>query len=127
MTDTIEFARRHGYVETITGRRRYLRDIGSSNATTRNAAERLAINTPIQGTAADMIKLAMIQIHRDLVARRLESRMILQVHDELVFDLYQPEKEEVMVLVEERMKTAIALEVPIVVEMGVGNNWLEAH
>jgi len=127
MTDTIEFARRHGYVETITGRRRYLRDIGSSNATTRNAAERLAINTPIQGTAADMIKLAMIQIHRDLVARRLESRMILQVHDELVFDLYQPEKEEVMALVEERMKTAIALEVPIVVEMGVGNNWLEAH
>ena len=99
----------------------------SSNTTTRNAAERLAINTPIQGTAADMIKLAMIQIHRDLVARRLESRMILQVHDELVFDLYQPEKEEVMALVEERMKTAIALEVPIVVEMGVGDNWLEAH
>src|SRR5207253_3657193 len=91
MTDTIEFARQHGYVETITGRRRYLRDICSSNATTRNAAERLAINTPIQGTAADMIKLAMIQIHRDLVARRLKSRMILQVHDELVFDLYQPE------------------------------------
>ena len=127
MSDTIESARQHGYVETITGRRRYLRDIRSSNATVRNAAERLAINTPIQGTAADMIKLAMIQIQRELAARKLKTRMILQVHDELLFDLYKPEEAEVRAVVEERMKTAIPLDVPIVVEIGVGKNWLEAH
>jgi len=127
MGDTIEFARQHGYVETITGRRRYLRDIRSSNATVRNAAERLAINTPIQGTAADMIKLAMIQIQRELAARKLKTRMILQVHDELLFDLYKPEEAEVRAAVEGRMKTAIPLDVPIVVEIGVGKNWLEAH
>ena len=127
MADTVEFARQHGYVETITGRRRYLRDIRSSNATIRSAAERLAINTPIQGSAADMIKLAMIDIHRELVARRLKTRMILQVHDELVFDLHRTEKEEVTALVEERMKSALSLDVPLVVEIGVGKNWLEAH
>jgi DNA polymerase I len=127
MTDTIEFARVRGYVETITGRRRYLRDIRSSNATVRGAAERNAINTPIQGTAADMIKLAMIEIHRELASRRLKTRMILQVHDELVFDLFTPEQEEVKGLVEEKMKTAIPLDVPILVEVGVGRNWLEAH
>src|SRR5437763_6790298 len=127
MSDTIEFARQHGYVETITGRRRYLRDIRSSNATVRGAAERLAINTPIQGSAADMIKLAMIQIHRELDARELETRMILQVHDELVFDLCQPEKEEAAALVEDKMKNALSLDVPIVVEIGVGKNWLEAY
>ncbi|HYT61100.1 MAG TPA: DNA polymerase I [Haliangiales bacterium] len=127
MTDIVESARQRGYVETITGRRRYLRDIRSSNATVRGAAERNAINTPIQGSAADMIKLAMVQIHRELTARRLNTRMILQVHDELVFDLYQPEQEEVAGFVEEKMKTAISLDVPIVVEIGVGRNWLEAH
>lgn len=127
MTDIVESARQRGYVETITGRRRYLRDIGSSNATVRGAAERNAINTPIQGSAADMIKLAMVQIHRELTARRLKTRMILQVHDELVFDLYQPEQQEVAGFVEEKMKTAISLDVPIVVEIGVGRNWLEAH
>ena len=127
MTDTIAFARQRGYVETITGRRRYLRDIRSSNATIRAAAERNAINTPIQGSAADMIKLAMIHIHRELAARRLKTRMILQVHDELVFDLYEAEQDQVKELVEEKMKTAIPLDVPIVVEMGAGKNWLEAH
>ncbi|PYJ84551.1 MAG: DNA polymerase I [Verrucomicrobia bacterium] len=127
MTDTIEFARQHGYVETITGRRRYLRDIRSANASVRGAAERNAINTPIQGTAADMIKLAMVHIHRELAARKLKTKMILQVHDELVFDLYRAEQEEVMALVEDKMKTAIRLDVPIVVEIGVGKNWLEAH
>ena len=121
------FARKHGYVETVTGRRRYIRDIRSANNTVRGAAERNAINAPIQGTAADMIKLAMISIHRELARRKLKTRMLLQVHDELVFDLYQPEQPEVLPLVEEKMKTAIPLDVPIAVEMGVGENWLEAH
>ena len=127
MTDTIEFARQHGYVETITGRRRYLRDIRSSNATIRGAAERNAINTPIQGTAADMIKLAMIQIHRELAALKLKTRMILQVHDELIFDLHAPELDAVSALVEDKMKNALSLDVPVVVEIGTGRNWLEAH
>jgi DNA polymerase-1 len=127
MDETIAFARKHGYVETVTGRRRYLRDIRSANNTVRGAAERNAINAPIQGTAADMIKLAMINLHRELARRNLKTRMLLQVHDELVFDLYLPEQAEVLPLVEEKMKTAIPLDVPIVVEMGVGENWLAAH
>ena len=126
-TTTIAFARKHGYVETVTGRRRYIRDIRSANNTVRGAAERNAINAPIQGTAADMIKLAMITIHGELARRNLKTRMLLQVHDELVFDLYLPEQKEVLPLVEEKMKTAIPLDVPIVVEMGVGENWLAAH
>jgi DNA polymerase-1 len=127
MDETIEFARKQGYVETVTGRRRYIRDIGSANNTIRGAAERNAINAPIQGTAADMIKLAMINIHRELARRKLKTRMLLQVHDELVFDLYPPEQQEVLPMVEEKMKTAIPLDVPLAVEMGVGENWLEAH
>jgi DNA polymerase-1 len=127
MDGTITFAREHGYVETVTGRRRYLRDIRSSNNTLRSAAERNAINAPIQGTAADMIKVAMIQIHDDLARRNLKTRMLLQVHDELVFDLYEAEEKEVLPFVESRMKTAISLDVPIVVEMGIGRNWLAAH
>jgi DNA polymerase I len=124
---TIESARKCGYVETVSGRRRYLRDINSASGTIRSAAERTAINTPIQGSSADMIKLAMVNIHRELTARKLKTRMILQVHDELVFDLFQEEEDEVRALVEEKMRTAIALDVPIVVEMGTGHNWLEAH
>jgi DNA polymerase I len=93
----------------------------------RGAAERNAINAPIQGTAADLIKQAMIDIHQQLTQRRLKTRMLLQVHDELVFDLYRPEREEVLPLVKEKMETALPLEVPIVVELGVGENWLEAH
>ena len=127
MDDTIAFAREHGYVETVTGRRRYIRDIRSLNNTVRGGAERNAINAPIQGTAADMIKIAMISVHRELMRRKLKTRMLLQVHDELVFDLYQPEEKEVRGFVEEKMKSAIPLDVPIVVEIGVGNNWLEAH
>ena len=127
MTDTIAFAQKHGYVETVTGRRRYMRDIRSSNATVRGAAERNAINAPIQGSAADMIKIAMIHIHEELRRRNLKTRMLLQVHDELVFDLYIPEQEQVLPLVEDKMKNAIKLPVPIEVEMGVGKNWLEAH
>jgi DNA polymerase I len=127
MDQTIAFARANGYVETVTGRRRYLRDIRSANNTIRSAAERNAINAPIQGTAADMIKLAMIAIHRELAGRNLRTRMLLQVHDELVFDLYAPEEEPVRALVEEKMKSAIPLDVPLAVEIGVGKNWLAAH
>jgi DNA polymerase-1 len=127
MTDTIEFARKNGYVETVTGRRRYMRDISSSNATIRNAAERNAINAPIQGSAADMIKLAMVNIQRELDRRKLRTRMLLTVHDELVFDLYETERAEVLPMIEDKMKNAIKLDVPITVEMGTGKNWLEAH
>ncbi len=127
MSDTIDFTREHGYAETVTGRRRYIRDIRSSNMTVRGAAERNAINAPIQGTAADMIKIAMARIHREICQRHLKSRMLLQVHDELVFDVHKKEEPELRELVEEKMRTAIPLAVPIVVELGVGKNWLEAH
>src|SRR6185437_14721483 len=108
-------ARKHGYVKTVTGRRRYIRDIRSANAAVRGAAERNAINAPIQGTAADMIKIAMINIHRELIEQKLKTRMLLQVHDELIFDVYQPEEARVQPVIEEKMKTAIPLNVPIVV------------
>jgi DNA polymerase-1 len=127
MAQTIEAARKNGYVETVTGRRRYLRDINSSNATIRGSAERNAINAPIQGSAADMIKIAMVNIHEELQRRQLRTRMLLTVHDELVFDLWEVEKEVVWPMIEEKMKTAIPLDVPITVEMGTGKNWLEAH
>jgi DNA polymerase-1 len=127
LDSTIEFAREHGYVETVSGRRRFIRDINSANGTVRGGAERFAINTPIQGTAADMIKLAMSAIHRDLETRQLRSKLILQVHDELVFDLFHGEEAVVGELVEDRMKNALKLDVPILVEMGTGKNWLEAH
>jgi DNA polymerase-1 len=127
MDQTIAFARKNGYVETVTGRRRYIRDINSANNTVRGGAERNAINAPIQGTAADMIKLAMVGIHRDLIQRQLKTRLLLQVHDELVFDLHASEEKEVRALVEDKMKTAIKLEVPIEVEIGAGKTWLEAH
>ena len=127
MHDTVALARQHGYVETVTGRRRYIRDIRSANAAVRGAAERNAINAPIQGTAADMIKIAMINIHRELNERKLGTRMLLQVHDELVFDVPRSEEAGVRPLIAEKMKTAITLETPIEVEMGSGANWLEAH
>lgn len=123
-----ETARANGYAQTLLGRRRYLPDINSRNAAARSFAERNAVNMPIQGTSADMIKLAMVRIHNDIVSRRLRTRMILQVHDELVFDLYRPEEDEVRALVEHHMKTALPLDgINIEVGMGVGNNWLEAH
>ncbi len=127
MNETIASAQRKGYVETVTGRRRYLREILSSNATVRAAAERNAINAPIQGTAADMIKIAMTRIHRELNEQGWKTRMLLQVHDELVFDLHQSEQAAVVLMVEEKMKTALPLDVPIVVEIEVGQSWLEAH
>jgi DNA polymerase-1 len=114
-------------VQTVTGRRRYLRDIRSANQSVRAGAERNAINAPIQGTAADMIKLAMIQIDSELRRRELRTRMLLQVHDELVFELYAPEESAARELIARLMMEAIQLDVPIAVEIGVGRNWLEAH
>ena len=127
MNDTMNFARENGYVETIMGRRRYLRDINSANMTVRGYAERNAINAPIQGSAADMIKIAMINIHKDMVAQNLQSKMTMQVHDELVFDVIKGEQEQVKEIITHRMKTAIKTEVPIEIEIGEGLNWLEAH
>lgn len=127
MTDTMNFARENGFVETILGRRRYLRDINSANQTVRGFAERNAINAPIQGSAADMIKVAMINIHRDIQSRGLQSKMTMQVHDELVFDVLKSEVAEMKEIIAHRMKTAIKTSVPIEVEIGEGNNWLEAH
>lgn len=127
MDDTINHAREKEYVETILGRRRYLRDINSRNITTRGFAERNAINAPIQGSAADIIKIAMINIHRWLRRENLKTRMILQVHDELVFDLHKDEEEIVKPRIIELMKTAVLMDVPMEVEVGVGKNWLEAH
>ncbi len=127
MNDTMNFARENGYVETIMGRRRYLRDINSANQTVRGFAERNAINAPIQGSAADMIKIAMIRIHQDLRDHKLASKMTMQVHDELVFDVLISETDIMKSIITERMKNAIKMEVPILVEVGEGRNWLEAH
>ena len=128
MDSVVEKARENGFVTTLGGRKRKLRDINSRNSLARSNAERMAINTPIQGTAADMIKIAMINIDRELQEKKLKSKMILQVHDELVFDVHTSEKEEVKEIVERLMSSAIPnLHVPILVEAEFGNNWLEAH
>ncbi|GGH14145.1 DNA polymerase I [Pedobacter zeae] len=127
MSDTMNFARENGFVETIMGRRRYLRDINSANQTVRGFAERNAINAPIQGSAADMIKIAMINIHKEMKAQNLQSTMTMQVHDELVFDVVRAEKEVMKAIIQDKMANAIKLTVPIVVEIGEGDNWLAAH
>lgn len=127
MNRQIEFARKHGYVETMLGRRRYLRDINSANSVVRSFAERNAINAPIQGSSADMIKLAMINIQAGMKKLGMQSKMILQVHDELVFDAHTDELETLKPLVASYMRDALPLSVPVVVEMNTGNNWLEAH
>ena len=127
MNDTINFAKEHGYVETLLKRRRYLRDINSANQTVRGFAERNAINAPIQGSAADMIKIAMIAIHNDIKKQGLKGKMTMQVHDELVFDVPSTEAPIFRELVEKHMKNALDMSVPIVVELGEGSNWLEAH
>jgi len=127
MSDTMNFARENGYVTTLMGRRRYLRDINSGNATVRGFAERNAINAPIQGSAADMIKIAMINIHKEFKDRKLDSRMTMQVHDELVFDVPKHELDIVKPIIMDKMKNAIKTTVPIIVEIGEGVNWLEAH
>src|SRR5690606_36875425 len=129
MDERVRMAQQTGYAETIMGRKIWLRDINSANAVVRGYAERAAINAPIQGSAADMIKLAMINIDEAMRAKKLQSKMILQVHDELVFDVYAPEKEEVKELVLKLMSEAMPLpnEVPVIAEAGMGLNWLEAH
>ncbi|MBL4655869.1 MAG: DNA polymerase I [Bacteroidia bacterium] len=127
MGNTIEFAREHGYVETIMGRRRYLRNINDNNAMVRGSEERNAINAPIQGTAADMIKIAMINIYAELMKLKLKTKMTLQVHDELVFDVFKKEEEIVTPIIEKKMKEAIPMVVPLEVDMKTGTNWLEAH
>ena len=128
MDETVEFAREHGYVKTLLGRKRKLRDINSRNGLIRSNAERIAINTPIQGSAADMIKVAMINIHKALKEGNFKTKMILQVHDELVFDVYKPELEMVKPIIENEMKNAMPnLQVPILVGMDTGEDWLEAH
>ena len=127
MDETVAQAKKTGYVETMTGRRRHLRDINSSSHVTRSGAERIAINTPIQGTAADMIKIAMVKVANALSDGGFRSKMLLQVHDELVFDLARDEEETVVPLVVEAMKNTVPMSVPIVVDTGVGENWLEAH
>jgi DNA polymerase-1 len=127
MTDTMNFARENGFVETMMGRRRYLRDINSANQTVRGFAERNAINAPIQGSAADMIKIAMINIHKDIQDQKLQSKMTMQVHDELVFDVPKSEVEAMKKIITHRMKTAIKTTVPIEIEIGEGNTWLAAH
>ena len=125
--ENVAFAREHGYAQTMLGRRRYLADINSRNASARAFAERNAVNMPIQGTSADMIKLAMIRIHQQLQQQQLRSRMILQVHDELVFDCYKPEEAQLRAIVEEAMLSALPLSIPIEVGIDVGPDWLAAH
>ncbi len=125
--EQIDFARDHGYVQTVLGRRRYLKDINSPNAVVRGGAERNAVNAPIQGSAADIIKIAMINIHEKLSAGNYKTKMLLQVHDELVFDVYKPELEEMKTLIKSEMENAYNLSVPLDVDFGLGDNWLEAH
>jgi DNA polymerase-1 len=127
MEQSKEIARKQGYVTTLFGRRRYLPDINSQNATVRGFAERNAINAPIQGTAADIIKVAMIHIYNRFQAEGIRSKMILQVHDELNFSVYPEEKERVEKIVLEEMQNAFQMQVPLVADSGWGTNWLEAH
>lgn len=127
ISDQVDFARDHGYVQTILGRRRYLKDINSRNAVVRGAAERNAVNAPIQGSAADIIKIAMINIHKKLQDDQYQSKMLLQVHDELVFDAYKTELPKLKEMIKTEMENAYKLAVPLVVDMDMGDNWLEAH
>lgn len=127
MDEMIGYCRTHGYIKTMMGRRRYLPDITSANNTVRAQAERIAINAPMQGTAADIIKVAMVKIHREIRQQGLRSRLLLQVHDELVFDAHNEEVDALKALVRDRMQGALELAVPLVVDIGVGKNWLDAH
>ncbi|MBE0570935.1 MAG: DNA polymerase I [Ignavibacteriaceae bacterium] len=127
MEDSVKKAQEKGFSETLLGRRRFLRNINSNNRVVRQFEERVAINMPIQGTAADMIKLAMIKIHNELEKRKAKTKMVLQVHDELLFDAYKDEVDELRPMIKEIMETALPVDVPIVVETGVGDNWLDAH
>ena len=123
----IFFARDKGYVETILGRRRVLRDINSNNSIIKSAAERNAVNAPIQGSAADIIKMSMINIQKEFISKKIKSKMLLQIHDELVFDVFKPELNEVMEIVRHQMENVFKLDVPLSVDINYGVNWLEAH
>ncbi len=125
--EQIEFARENGYVQTILGRRRYLKDINSQNAMVRGGAERNAVNAPIQGSAADIIKIAMINIHKKLVSENWKSKMLLQVHDELVFDVHNLELERILPMIKHEMENAFIMNLPLEVDLGTGKDWLEAH
>ena len=127
MSNQVDFARENGYVETVLGRRRYLKDINSANAVVRGGAERNAVNAPIQGSAADIIKIAMINIHKRLKAEKWQSKMLLQVHDELVFDVHNSELEKIQPMIKSEMENAFKLDVPLIVDLGLGKDWLEAH
>jgi len=127
MASQVDFARENGYVETVLQRRRYLKDINSRNAIVRGAAERNAVNAPIQGSAADIIKLAMINIYKRFEKEGFKSKMLLQVHDELVFDVHKEELEMIKPIIKDEMENAFTMTVPLDVEMGIGDNWLEAH
>ena len=127
MNYTVQKAKENEYVETLMGRRRYLKDINSSNAVVRAVAERNAINAPIQGLAADIIKKAMIDIQDQLEKNDMKSKMLIQVHDELIFDMHKAEKDFLSILVKDRMENAFKLKVPLTVDLGFGNNWLKAH
>ncbi|TRX38985.1 DNA polymerase I [Flavobacterium restrictum] len=127
MANQVDFARENGYVQTVLGRRRYLKDINSANMMVKSGAERNAVNAPIQGSAADIIKIAMINIHKKLVAENWKSKMLLQVHDELVFDVHNSELEKIQPMIKHEMENAFIMNVPLDVEIGLGKNWLEAH
>ena len=127
ISEQVDFARDNGYVQTVLGRRRYLKDINAGNQVVRGAAERNAVNAPIQGSAADIIKIAMINIHKKLTDGKYKTKMLLQVHDELVFDCLKAELDEMKVLIKTEMENAYKLAVPLDVEVGIGENWLEAH
>jgi DNA polymerase-1 len=127
MSEQVDFARQNGYVQTVLGRRRYLKDINSANAVVRGAAERNAVNAPIQGSAADIIKIAMINIHKKLTSENWKSKMLLQVHDELVFDVHNSELERIQPIIKREMENAFKMAVPLEVEIGLGKDWLEAH
>jgi DNA polymerase-1 len=127
MSNQVDFARENGYVQTVLGRRRYLKDINSANMMVKSGAERNAVNAPIQGSAADIIKIAMINIHKKLTSENWKSKMLLQVHDELVFDVHNSELEKIKPMIKHEMENAFKMDVPLDVEIGVGKNWLEAH
>jgi DNA polymerase-1 len=127
MSNQVDFARENGYVQTVLGRRRYLKDINSANMMVKSGAERNAVNAPIQGSAADIIKIAMINIHKKLISENWKSKMLLQVHDELVFDVHNSELEKIQPMIKYEMENAFIMDVPLDVEIGLGKNWLEAH
>jgi DNA polymerase-1 len=127
IANQVDFARDNGYVETLLGRRRYLKNINSQNAIVRSGDERNAVNAPIQGSAADIIKIAMIHIHAFLTEGNYKTKMLLQVHDELVFDMHNEELEILKPIIKQKMESAFKLSVPLTVDLGEGQNWLEAH